>query len=158
MEECTSRVLSLQEYRFSVVAQTPADDDTPSPVIGWAHVADRGRGLIAYADFEPAMIIDVAPAIAVTDEECAAKVRQYVFQCRRDDCPHGYAGPTEQALVFGPMALCNHSDTPNAAVRFVQHPENGLEARLITLCRIDKGEEITIRYTDSNWYKDSGRF
>jgi len=128
------------------------------PALTWAHFPDRGRGLVACADVEAGTVLDVAPAVPVQADEGGAVLRQYIFMCQRDDCLSAYSGPVKQAFVFGPMSLCNHSEHPNAGVCFQENEARGLEARLITRRHIAKGEEVTIRYTDCDWYKDSGLF
>lgn len=128
------------------------------PVVTWAHVPELGRGVVACADIAAATVLDVAPAVAVELGEHDQLMRQYVFMCNRDRCDPPYDGPAKGALVFGLMALCNHSDDPNACVCFHQSPTRGLEARLTASRAVAKGEQITIRYTDSGWYKDTGLF
>lgn len=156
MENGFSQVVSLHDYRCSSSKHTIC---TKAPsTVAWTHLPERGRGLIACADIEAGAVVDVAPAIPVREEDCDAMLRQYVFMCRRDDCPQSYDGPVEHALVFGPMSLCNHADEPNADVCFVQDESRGLEARLVARSKVRKGEEVTIRYTDQTWYTDSGRF
>ena len=156
MENGVSQVISLHEYRCATLEPV---DRVASPLqVTWMQVPECGRGLIACTDIEPGMIVDIAPAIPVVEEECTAVLRQYVFMCRREDGPDRYEGPFEHALVFGPMSLCNHSDEPNAEVCFVQDGDRGFEARLIARRPVLCGEEVTIRYTDHTWYKDAGRF
>lgn len=130
----------------------------PGAAITWALVPDRGRGVLACTDVNAGAVLNVAPAVAVEFGEHDQLMRQYVFMCRRDECEPPYAGPSKQALVFGLMALCNHSDDPNASVCFHQSAERGLKARLTARRAIAKGEEVTISYTDCTWYKETGLF
>lgn len=125
-------------------------------LIIWTHLPDRGRGLIVNRDIEPGSVLDLAPALAIDDDECNERLRQYLFKCKRNDDMCRYSGTAEHALVFGPMALCNHSDKPNAAVYFEHNENRGLEARLVSHHRIHRGEEVTISYSDACWYKESG--
>lgn len=126
--------------------------------VTWTFVPGRGRGLLACRDMAAGTVVDMAPAVGLKDDEGSAHVRQYVFQCRRDGCAEPYTGAALEALVFGPMALCNHAEQPNARVCFKDSETRGLEARLIATQSIAKGEEITIRYTDSDWYEDNRLF
>lgn len=127
-------------------------------LITWTHLPDRGRGLIVNKDVEPGCVLDFAPALAVDNDECNDRLKQYLFKCKRNDSLCRYDGITEQAFVFGPMAFCNHSDQPNAAVYFENNQDRGLEARLISQLRINRGEEITISYSDAFWYKENELF
>jgi hypothetical protein len=143
VEECCCPASEAASYRLTV---------------GWAPIPGCGRGLIACADVDAGTVLDVAPAVPVRDGEGGTVLRQYVFQCDRDDCSRGYSGQVKEAMVFGPMALCNHSDDPNASVCFEEKEGCGLQAELIALRDIAKGEEVTIRYTDSDWYKENRLF
>lgn len=55
-------------------------------------------------------------------------------------------------LVFGPAAMCNHSEEPNAELRFVREGELGLIAELLALEPIGAGQEILIRYRCALWF------
>lgn len=155
MEKSVSQVISLHEYRCSA---EPAVFEGAPPLVRWEYVPECGRGLIACVDIEAGAVVDFAPAIPVREEDCDATLRQYLFMCHRDGCLQPYTGPVEYALVFGPMALCNHADEPNADVCFCDTNGRGLEARLVLRHNVREGEEVTIRYTDESWYKDCGRF
>ena len=159
MENCHSGILYQQPDHLIEECCIPANDAAAfSPAVTWTHFPGRGRGLAACKDVEAGTVLDAAPAVPVQENEGSAHIRQYVFQCRRDGCGEAYAGRVKEALVFGPMALCNHSEQPNARVSFEETAESGLQARLIANRRIAKGDEVTIRYTDSDWYKDNNKF
>ncbi|MGZ6004790.1 MAG: SET domain-containing protein-lysine N-methyltransferase [Candidatus Saccharimonadales bacterium] len=54
----------------------------------------------------------------------------------------------EDGLIRTPLGgFLNHSDSPNC-----QYKENGNNLRLITIKKINKGEEITVSYR--GWYDD----
>lgn len=126
-----------------------------TPLVTWAGVPGCGRGLIAAADIAAGTVVETAPAVPV-DEHQDDLVRQYLFVVRGDRAEPVTASG-RFAIVFGPMALCNHAEASNACVSFRRDERRGLEARLTAARDIRKGEEITISYADCGWYERTGR-
>ena len=59
-------------------------------------------------------------------------------------------------LVFGLASLCNHQEKPNAKVNWIENTI-GLWSHLIennTLKDINKGEEVTLFYTNIDEYAE----
>lgn len=81
-----------------------------------------------------------------------------------DAWPYAFAAPPLRdepafrggALVFGDIAFCNHDVSPNARVEWVRDGERFAEVSLFAAAGIAEGAEITIRYTDADYYQARG--
>lgn len=137
---------------------TPANGNGSSSVC-WGTSPVAGRGLFASRAIAKGERIICSPALYVRGNDLDAIVSPYAFALDRDETPgHPQVGPVQFALVFGPVSLANHADTPNAAVTFIRSVERGLEAQVTALASITPGEEIFIRYPDRNRYQPAGWF
>lgn len=134
----------------------PFAPSRPAPVAEWKSLSGRGRGVVATADILPGTLIDMAPAVPVGADD--HELKPYHFMTERGTCLELPGSTSENAIVFGLMSLCNHSDTPNGRVCFCHAGERGLEAYLVASCAVRSGDEITIDYRDSDWYRDRGHF
>ena len=93
----------------------------------------KGRGLFAARAFSPGETILSAPVAVVERLGLPGDVARYAFTWGRG----------QRAIAFGLVSLCNHHDTPNAAL------EPNPQARTLTLSAltpIGAGDEIVIRY------------
>ncbi len=109
----------------------------------------RGRGLFAVQRIEIGETIDQACTIAVDAENCqrlnAVKpLSDYYFE--HPECED------EGLLIIGMASLCNHSDRPNAKVRFENGGPLGWVAILYALTDISAGEEIVFDYNYPLWF------
>jgi uncharacterized protein len=118
-------------------------DETPctvsAPDVNVATSPGRGRGVFAVRRFEPGEIIEVCPAIALSEVDArkldATGLCDYYFGWGEDGM--------QAAIVLGYGSLYNHSCRPNA-----EHRKNfAAGTMLIVAARpIGAGEEIFIRY------------
>jgi uncharacterized protein len=118
-------------------------DATPctvsAPGVNVATSPGRGRGVFAGRRFEPGEIVEVCPAIVLSEADArkldATGLYDYYFGWGEDG--------TQAAIVLGYGSLYNHSFTPNA-----EHRKNFAEGTMsIVAARpIATGEEIFIRY------------
>jgi hypothetical protein len=160
MRDGKSQALGIYQFR----SRDPARDHDPErrdvtgrEMFSWTSIPGRGRGLVATSEIACGTLIDSAPAVAALERQDEV-MRQYLFALDRQQAQPVEATPEGYALVFGPMALCNHADTSNARVTFTSHDRSGLEARLTATRAIARGEEITITYADCDWYRSNARF
>ena len=70
--------------------------------------------------------------------------------------PYRFAVGDQCAFVFGDIAFCNHSDTPNAAITWTQLTPTTAIANLIALSDIKANAEIEILYADTEEYSRRG--
>lgn len=160
MREGRSQALGIFQFRSrdSARAHDPQRPDLNGrEMFSWTSIPGRGRGLVATSEIACGALIDSAPAVATLERQDEA-MRQYLFALDREQAQPLDATPEGYALVFGPMALCNHADASNARVTFTRLDRSGLEARLTATRAIARGEEITISYADCDWYRDNARF
>jgi SET domain-containing protein len=109
----------------------------------------RGRGLFAAAPITAGEVIDRVCTIPLTSVQCDAlegilPLGDYYFR-------HP-ANTEEGLLLLGLVSLANHSDNPNASMRFVQSETLGWIAELVALRPIPLGAEITHRYRCAPWF------
>jgi uncharacterized protein len=113
--------------------------------------ARKGRGLFARTAMAPGELIEAAPVIVLSAEDCRTldrtKLGHYYFHWDGD-----YDGDGRGALALGLIALCNHSGRPKARARR-NHATEHLE--LVALTPIAPGDEITIDYGCSLWFEAS---
>lgn len=114
----------------------------PAPVPG------KGRGMVAARAFAAGEVIELAPTIHLSPADCdlmeQSAVGDYYFAHPAD--------PEAGMVVLGLTSLCNHSDRPNADLRWRQEDGVGWIAELYALAPITTGEEITRRYRCLPWF------
>lgn len=121
-------------------------------------IPEKQRGIVATQPILPETLLEVAPATAIPSEHLSAIDDTEVFK-------YYFVRPTEYAeegtfggyLVFGLASLCNHSDRPNARVRWSEN-EVGLWCHLIATSAIEPGEEVTLSYANIDRYFDRKSF
>jgi SET domain-containing protein len=121
--------------------------------IGWFKAGAKGMGAVALKDIKAGMAIDRNPVVVMPSEQMICKtgesieVDDYVFRW-------GSEKDRKSALcalpVGGYIVMCNHSPSPNAAIR-QDHMNRMLE--LTAKRDIRKGEEITIDYDVELWFE-----
>jgi SET domain-containing protein len=112
----------------------------------------RGRGLFATAPIAAGDVVERACTIPLTSAQCDAlegilPLGDYYFRHPVSD--------EEGLLLLGLVSLANHSDDPNASVRFIQSEALGWIAELVALRPIAPGAEITHRYQCPPWFQVS---
>ncbi len=120
--------------------------------------SSKGRMVIATQPLQAGEVIEIAPAIAISEKtrECLkpTELFQYCFvqpdRYVRDRPASGY-------LVLGLATLCNHSNNPNAKIEWVKN-DTGSWSHLIALHGINSGEEIVLFYTDVEEYESYPSF
>ncbi len=70
--------------------------------------------------------------------------------------PYRFAVGDQCAFVFGDIAFCNHSDTPNATITWTRLTPATAIANLIALTDIKANAEIEIHYADTEEYSRRG--
>jgi SET domain-containing protein len=109
----------------------------------------RGRGLFACEAIAPGSVIEAAPVIVLPADQCPTLDRTviYDYYFHWDGDPDGEG---RGALALGLLSLCNHSSRPRARVHrnYVR-----LTLDLIAISPIEPGEEVTIDYNCSLWFK-----
>lgn len=104
----------------------------------------HGRGLYAAMPVPSGTTIGTYPVLILDAEDTAAlkptRLYHYVFYV--DETADG---AMRAAVAFGPISMCNHSQTPNAA--FSVDPADAT-VTLIASRDIAAGEEILIDYGD----------
>jgi hypothetical protein len=159
MRDGKSQALGIFQFRSRDPEPAHGSErpDLAGTMFSWTSIPGRGRGLVATSEIACGALIDSAPAIAALERQDEV-MRQYLFALDRGEAEPVDGTPGGYALVFGPMALCNHADASNARVTFTRRDRSGLEARLTATRAIVRGEEITITYADCDWYRDNARF
>jgi SET domain-containing protein len=127
------------------------DADWPSalPRIAPGTSPGRGRGLFATAPIAAGDIIERVCTIPLTSAQCDAlegilPLGDYYFRHPAD--------PEAGLLLLGLGSLANHSENPNASVRFAKSEAIGWTAELVALRQISPGGEITHRYRCAPWF------
>ena len=110
----------------------------------------RGRGLFATAPIADGDVIDRVCTIPLTSAQCDAlesilPLGDYYFRHPMN--------PEEGLLLLGLVSLANHSDDPNAFVRFTQSETIGWIVELVALRPITPRAEITHRYRCAPWFQ-----
>ncbi len=116
--------------------------------LGLHAFADKGRGIIALADLDADIMIDVAATVALDGQACAllehTPAGHYYFAHPAD--------PDQGLLVLGLPSLLNHSDMPNVTIGWSHDPALGWLAFTKTLHPIRQGEELTRTYACPPWF------
>lgn len=139
----------------AAVSASPAEMDdvnwsAPPPKIAPGASPGRGRGLFATAPIAAGDVIDRVCTIPLTSAQCDVlegilPLGDYYFR-------HP-ANTEEGLLLLGLVSLANHSDNPNASMRFVQSETLGWIAELVARRQIAPGAEITHRYRCAPWFQ-----
>ncbi|MCP5432044.1 MAG: SET domain-containing protein-lysine N-methyltransferase [Alphaproteobacteria bacterium] len=109
----------------------------------------RGRGLFAVSALAPGDVVERACTVPIGADQAPVLDRMH---------PLGdfyFAHPLDAKaglMVLGHASLINHSDAPNADVRFVE-TALGYVCELVALAPIAPGEEITYRYRCPLWFE-----
>jgi SET domain-containing protein len=108
-------------------------------------ISGKGRGLVAIEPIGRGELLEAAPVVRLEE---------------RDRLPDGHPlsdyafawdeTPFEEAIAFGLVSLCNHSDRPNATV-VRDYPNRCL--RLVAVADIAPGEEVVFRYGVEPWFE-----
>jgi SET domain-containing protein len=110
----------------------------------------RGRGLFAVAPIGQGEIIDRA----CTVEICETQTKPLDEMQPLGDFYFEHPCSKEAGLmVLGVASLCNHSDQPNAHIRFADDRNGGWIAVLYALADIAAGSEVTYRYRCPLWFE-----
>ncbi|MGB3560879.1 MAG: SET domain-containing protein-lysine N-methyltransferase [Geitlerinemataceae cyanobacterium] len=117
-------------------------------------IPPKGRGIIASQDIPKGTLIEAAPVgiipLGKKPNKTDIKVFKYHFVP-----PGEYSNSTnvKRYLVFGLASLCNHAENSNACVDWIED-EIGLWSHFIAQKDINRGEEVTLFYTDIDEYAD----
>lgn len=112
----------------------------------------RGRGLFAVDDIGTGEIIDRCCTIEISSEqtirlEAMLPLGDFYFRHPLSD--------DDGLMVIGHASLCNHSDTPNAHIRFEPTSGCGWIAVLFALKPIARGSEVTYCYRCPVWFPEA---
>ncbi|MEM9213148.1 MAG: SET domain-containing protein-lysine N-methyltransferase [Cyanobacteria bacterium P01_F01_bin.150] len=119
----------------------------------------KGRGIVATKNIQKGTLIEAVPASRISHSERNVIEK---LDCYR----YLFVNPTEYVyesakvsgyIVFGMTSLCNHSDSPNACVNWIED-DCGIWAHLEATEEIREGEEVTIFYTNIDEYLDAASF
>lgn len=118
----------------------------------------KGRGIVATKMIGKDTLIEVSPVASFSPDQRdiidKTELGAYCFVIRSEyekskkACGH---------IVFGLSSLCNHSESPNAYIKWVKN-EIGLWAHLIALQDIQPGDEISLNYTNIDEYSSVHQF
>jgi uncharacterized protein len=111
----------------------------------------KGRALYARGFIAPGELIDKAPVIVLSAEDCAlmdrTKLGHYYFHWDGD-----FDGDGRGAVALGLVTICNHSSRPNSRAHR-NHDAETLD--LVALAPIQPGDEVTIDYGCKLWFDAS---
>ncbi len=110
----------------------------------------RGRGVFATAPHAAGTVLERSCTVPLTSEQCDAlegilPLGNYYFRHPEN--------AEEGLLLLGLVSLANHSEEPNAMVRYTHAGGVGWVAELVALRPIAAGEEITHRYRCGPWFE-----
>ncbi|MEO1429455.1 MAG: SET domain-containing protein-lysine N-methyltransferase [Cyanobacteria bacterium J06633_8] len=119
---------------------------------------EKGRGITATQNISKGTLIEVAPVAVFPLKKGLSINEKTVFKYYfvrpllddKSDNQKGY-------LVFGLASLCNHQESPNAYVDWVED-EIGLWSHLIAHKDIEVGEEVTLFYANIDDYTNVDNF
>ena len=110
---------------------------------------DKGRAVFALTDIPKDALILESQAVVLPREDCTKLNEMSIWIYR-------FALGEECAVVFGDIAFCNHSATPNAIVSWKRESPSAAVASLTALTDISANAEIVINYTDIEDYVRRG--
>lgn len=122
-----------------------------------AQVAGKGRGLLATQAIPVGTLIERAPAVRLAPADRELIDRTALFPYTFADPETFGSGSHGCLIVFGQLTFCNHSESPNAVIRWTED-EAGLWALLESVSAIANGEEITLFYTNISEYLSTDLF
>ncbi|MCV6636934.1 SET domain-containing protein-lysine N-methyltransferase [Candidatus Albibeggiatoa sp. nov. NOAA] len=114
--------------------------------------SDKGRGVVATTAIEKGTLIERAPVASFPAEQRpiidSTNIAKYYFVLPSE---YKHNKHVNGHFVFGLLSLCNHSEVPNAYINWEQD-NVGLWAQLIALQDIQKGQEVSLFYTNVDEY------
>ncbi|MDZ4723005.1 MAG: SET domain-containing protein-lysine N-methyltransferase [candidate division Zixibacteria bacterium] len=117
-----------------------------------------GRGVFATEAIAEGHILESVPTAFLSADQRGIIKSTVVFQyCFVEPDSYKTRGENNAYLVFGLSSLCNHSDQPNASMKWEKR-ETGMWASLVASRDIAVGDEITLFYTDIDEYPDAEQF
>ena len=114
---------------------------------------EKEKGVVAKKLLPKGTLIEAAPVSSFPVEEWTIIKKTEIFKY----CfvlPKEYRENNQNAdgyIVFGLSSFCNHSENPNAYIKWTQD-EVGLWAHLIALADIQPEEEVLVFYTNIDEY------
>ena len=119
-----------------------------------ADFGERGRGIVAGADFEKGRLIERSPVLIIPAEQRAmvddSIIFTYVFMWEHNTTEEDlYKHTGRSAIALGYTSLLTHSYTPNCI--FVRHIDE-LFIEIYADRAIKAGEELTIDYQMTLWF------
>ncbi|MBP0027148.1 SET domain-containing protein-lysine N-methyltransferase [Roseofilum sp. Guam] len=113
---------------------------------------EKGRGVVATQLIPQGTLIEKAPVVDFPAEERSildsTQVFKYYFVIPSE---YDQRKEVRAYLVFGLASFCNHSETPNTHINWVED-ETGLWAHLIASEEIQPREECLLFYTNIDQY------
>lgn len=119
---------------------------------------NKCRGVVAKIYIKKGTLIESAPTVSFSPEDREIIKKTQLFGhyfVKSDEYIRGK--PCKGYLVFGLISLCNHSDNPNAYVKWIE-TDTWLWAYLIATKDIEPGEEITLYYINIDEYSNISEF
>ena len=122
------------------------------------NIPPKGRGVVASVPIKEGDLIESAPVGPFPKEQWDAIRGTSIFKyCFVRPSEYQHESDSKGYLVFGLATLCNHSDQPNAYIKWVEN-ELGLWAHLIAKADIEMDEEVSIFYTNISEYALANNF
>lgn len=122
------------------------------------NISQKGRGIIATNFLPKDTLIEASLTSSFPAEQWMLIKKTDIFKyCFVIPSEYSEQQDTNGYIVFGLTAFCNHSESPNAYVKWTQD-DVGLWAHLIALVDIQAGEEVSIFYTNINEYSLASEF
>jgi SET domain len=116
-----------------------------------AMVPGKGRGLLACEAIRPGTCLERAPAVRLRATDRERIHRTGLFPYTFVEADGSADGAQGCILAFGHLTFCNHSESPNAVIRW-SSDSVGLWGHLEAMRFIAAGEEITLFYTNITEY------
>lgn len=146
---------------MAATMRKPAPDARFDPAAYWRDrpclavpgvAGDCGRGLFALTEIPAGALIERACTIEISRGQCPVldaiqPLGDFYFEHPED--------PQAGLMALGLMSLCNHSEQPNADIRFVAVLGLGWMAELAALAPISRHAEITYRYKCPLWFPEA---
>ena len=115
----------------------------------------RGRGIVALEDIEAGRLVERSPVLIIPSEQRAAVdttvIFTYVFMWEHETVEEDlYRHDGRCAIALGYTSLLSHSYEPNCI--FERHIDE-LFIDVVSKRKISKGEELTIDYQMTLWFK-----
>jgi SET domain-containing protein len=127
----------------------------PRPPLRVAVRGSRGRGVFAAGFITAGELVERSPVLIIPHPDRKAVdgtvIFTYVFMWEHGTTEEDlYSHSGRSAIALGLTSLLNHSYTPNC--EFIRHIDE-MEIDLVALRDIDVGEELTIDYQMTLWFK-----